>query len=158
MDKLYDYPVKWQKPDKFHLTIRFLGDLYENTINELIKQLEFIDFGFKLIEMYTSGIGFFPDEKYPNVVFIDLKETANNSEVLITAIDSILNRLGIKPDKKFVPHITVGRFRRENRIRLKENINIEVEKIQIIFGSFYLMKSRLTPKGSIFSVIKKFPF
>lgn len=157
-EALADYSIKWEKPDKFHMTMRFLGDMYRNSINELIKQLEFINFEFKSIEMYTSGIGFFPNRKFPNVVFVDLIEKENNTEKLVSNIDNVLNLFGIKPDKKFVPHITLGRFRRENKKRLYEDFNVEVDKIPVIFDSYYLMKSELTPKGSVYSVIKKFNF
>ena len=33
--ELKNYPVKWENPDNFHLTLRFLGDIDENKIEEL---------------------------------------------------------------------------------------------------------------------------
>jgi 2'-5' RNA ligase len=157
-EALNEYAVKWEHPDKFHLTLRFLGDLYQNSISELIRHLETVNFDFKTIETFTSGIGFFPDRKFPNVVFIDLTEIGCNLDVLTDNIDKVLSNFGIKPDKKFVPHITIGRFRREKRKKLEGNFNTETERININFDSYYLMKSILTPSGSFYNEIKCFPF
>ena len=39
-NSLSRYKIKWENPDKFHLTIRFLGDLDENQLNEIKESLE----------------------------------------------------------------------------------------------------------------------
>jgi len=155
---LKDHKVKWENPDKFHMTLRFLGDIEESNITEISAELGSVMLGFDNIRMTASGIGFFPNQKRPNVVFIDLTEEGNFSEQLVNEIDNKLNRFGFKPDKKFVPHVTVGRFRRENRKGLHEQINVNVEPIEIIFDSFYLMKSVLKPGGSVYEVLQEYKF
>jgi 2'-5' RNA ligase len=156
--ELKDQKVKWEDPGKFHLTIRFLGNVEGNILREILKELALIDFEFDNISMTSCGIGFFPNRKRPNVVFIDLNDPGNLSDKLVYKIDSTLDNFGFKPDKKFIPHITIGRFKRENRIRLGEQIKVKVEPIKINFSSFFLMKSVLTPRGSVYEVISEFKF
>jgi len=150
--------VKWENTDKFHLTLRFLGDVEQGKIKEIIKELGVIRTGFDVIRMTASGIGFFPNAKYPNVVFASLDEFGNSTGVLVDAIDCSLAKFGFKPDNKFVPHITMGRFRREKRVKITNEINISVEPMEFMFNSFFLMKSTLKPEGSVHEVIKEFKF
>lgn len=157
-NQLDKYNVKWEKPDNFHLTIRFLGDFGLDSIEKLKSRLDTINLSFSSINLTTKGIGFFPNTRFPNVVFIDLKGKQDNCDELVERIDEVLKEFNIKPDKKFVPHITLGRFRQEHKVKLAKEINIDVEEVEVKFDSFYLIKSQLTPKGSIYSVIKEFKF
>ena len=156
MDLLKDYPVKWTNSDKFHLTLRFLGNLEKSEIKLLISGLGKIKFEFSGLKFSTSGIGFFPNPRYPNVVFVELTEEGYNSEKLIEKIDSLIIPLGIKPDKKFVPHITLGRFKHEGRRKLSNSINPGFENYELLFQSFFLMKSILRSGGPEYEVIKEF--
>jgi 2'-5' RNA ligase len=62
------------------------------------------------------------------------------------------------PDKKFVAHITLGRFRRENRKKVDEGNLAEFEPFEVVFDSVYLMQSVLDSKGSKYYPIKEISF
>jgi 2'-5' RNA ligase len=155
---LKDYQVKWENPDNFHLTLRFLGDINENKIEELVFTLDRLKFDFDLLRFEVNSTGFFPNQKYPNVVFVDLVEDGSNSQKLVEFIDRIILNFGVKPDKRFIPHITLGRFKRDKRVKIDRQIDVETEKFEIEFDSFFLMKSTLTPQGSVYEVINEFKF
>jgi RNA 2',3'-cyclic 3'-phosphodiesterase len=155
---LIKYPVKWENPEKLHLTLRFLGDISEDKIDDLVFTLDRLKLDFETIDFTSNGIGFFPNAKYPNVVFVGLEEKGSNSGKLVEFIDKIILNFGVKPDKRFIPHITLGRFRRDKRIKITEMIEINAEPINVQFDCFYLMKSTLTPKGSVYEIINEFKF
>ena len=155
---LGDYPVKWDNSDKFHLTLRFLGDIKDDKVSELAFVLDRLKFEFETIKFTAGGVGFFPNPKYPNVVFIALEEHGSSSKQLIEFIDRIILNFGVRPDKRFIPHITLGRFSRTKRTKIEKQIDITVEPMEIEFDSFYLMKSNLTPSGSVYEVINEFKF
>jgi 2'-5' RNA ligase len=155
---LKEHPIKWEDPEKFHLTLRFLGDIEENSAEQLKNDLESIEFDFDMLNFQSSGIGFFPNPKRPNVVFVELHEDGNNTEQLLLKLDEVINKYGIKPDKKFVAHITMGRFRRENRNSVRIENMPHFEPFEVVLTSFYLMKSVLNTKGSVHSVLKEFKF
>jgi 2'-5' RNA ligase len=46
--------------------------------------------GFESIKFAVEDIGFFPNQRYPNVVFIGLAEEGSNSAKLVEFIDKIL--------------------------------------------------------------------
>ncbi len=156
--RLIHHGVKWENHDKFHLTLRFIGDVEEFLLKEISRELDIIHTGFDTIKMTAAGIGFFPNQKFPNVVYIDFAEEGNNSEMLVNLLDAALDKFSFKPDKKFIPHVTIGRFKKDRRKRLEENFSINVEPVEIIFESFYLMKSTLKPSGSEHEVIKEYKF
>lgn len=156
--ELNEYPVKWESPEKLHLTLRFLGDVRADRIDDLVFTLERLKVDFDTMNFTTNGVGFFPNAKYPNVVYVGLEEKGSNSEKLVEFIDKIILNFGVKPEKRFIPHITLGRFRRDKRVRIDKQIEVKVEKIDVEFDSFYLMQSQLTPKGSVYSIISEFKF
>jgi 2'-5' RNA ligase len=155
---LFSIPLKWETPDKFHMTVRFLGDVAEEDVERMVRDLDNSIFNFDKLLFLSDSIDCFPNKKHPNVLILKLTENENNSEQMTGEIDRIILKYGIKPDKKFVPHLTLGRFRRENRQGVEDISFPEVEAINFEFKSFYLMKSVLDFKGAQHFVIKEFPF
>lgn len=155
---LTGFDVKWENPEKFHMTLRFLGDIYEENVNRLISDLEKLHFDFGKILFFQESIDFFPNKRKPNVIFFGLKEENNYSRVLADEIDKVILKYGITPDKKFVPHITLGRFRRENRKSVDDIDFPSPEKMEFEFDRFCFMKSIMDFKGSKHFTIKEFKF
>lgn len=157
-ESLAGFRIKWEDPAKFHLTLRFLGDLNRGEVKELSAELEKLRFDFDSLTFRTKGIGFFPNPKFPNVIFADLSEDGSDSAILVSAIDKVIDMFGIKPDKQFVPHITLGRFKRDGRQRLEMEPTVKVPAAESVFTAFYFMKSTLKTGGSVYEEIKKFNF
>lgn len=163
--ELRDYNIKWEEQSKFHLTLRFLGNTDEKMAQTLIQELDGYNFGFDKIIFETKGIGFFPNPKFPNVIFLELTEKENppdgeagNSFKLAEKIESAVNKYGFERDKRFIPHVTLGRFRKGKRKRMERIPVMKIESFKIEMDSFYLMKSIMDSKGSTYSVIKEFHF
>ncbi len=157
-EALKDYPVKWENPEKLHMTLRFLGDISEDKINDLVFTLERLKPDFESIKFTAGSIGFFPNPKYPNVVFIGMVEEGDNSEMLVGFIDKVISRFGVKPEKKFIPHITLGRFKKDKRTKINTPVDIKPEPVDAEFYSFFLMQSVLTSEGSVYETIGEFRF
>lgn len=156
--ELKGHNIKWENPEKMHLTLRFLGNIDEDRVDSLAGKLAKIEAGFSEIGFETGGIGFFPNAKRPNVVFVQLCESGNRSGILVKHIDSVILDFGITPDKDFVPHITLGRFRKEGRMPVAGVTLTDPEKFAVSFGSFFLMKSVMDFRGSTYSVVREFKF
>lgn len=153
-----EYLVKWENQGKFHLTLRFLGDININDAENIKDELGNINWSFKILRFTSNGIGFFPNLRKPNVVFIGLDEEGENSKELIEKIDKVITGFGIQPDKRFVAHITLGRFRRENKRSVNADNLPAVEPFNVKFDSFYLMESVLDSKGSKHYPVQEFNF
>ena len=146
--------IKGTFPKSFHLTLKFLGEVEENKadkIKELLRKIRFEQFN-----IYSSNIGFFPNENYIRVVWVGLEPRDRIIE-LQKKIDNELLKLFPK-EKKFEPHITLARIKYiKDKGKFKELVkNIKVEKIEFKVDNFKLMKSTLTKQGPIYEVIETF--
>ena len=145
--------AKWLKENHIHLTLKFLGEVEENKldkIKELLRNIRFEQF-----KIYSSNIGFFPNENYIRVLWIGLK--SDKIIELQKKIDNELLKLFPK-EKKFEPHITLARIKYiKDKDKFKELIkNIKVEKIEFKVDNFKLIKSTLTKQGPIYEVIEEY--
>jgi 2'-5' RNA ligase len=157
-EKFKNHLIKWENPEKFHLTLRFLGDTDLAIIYQIIEDLSSVSWDFASINFNSSQIGFFPNIRKPNVIYIGLNEPENRTDRLIDEIDKSVISKGIVPDKKFVAHITMGRFRRENRMKIADDFNFEFEPFSVSCGSFFMMKSVMDSKGSKYFPVKEIKF
>jgi RNA 2',3'-cyclic 3'-phosphodiesterase len=142
--------VKWEKSEKLHVTLKFLGDVEEPMLDDIANLIqerasEYSSFSFNLTEL-----GGFPNLKKPRILYIGL---SNNTQLakLAYELGEQLAGLGFeKENRKFVLHITLG--------RVKKKINIE-DSPRIIQSSFQinqigLIKSELRPSGSVYTPVK----
>lgn len=150
--------IRWEEPDKFHLTLRFLGDINEADLAPLTETLQRLRFDFESLLFEADKIGFFPESRSPNVIYAGFNETGNNSEVLVGFIDRIIYNFGVKPEKRFIPHITLGRFNRNRKVKITEPVDIQMGKFTAEFDSFCVMQSSLTPNGSVYETLSKINF
>ncbi|MBU5678950.1 MAG: RNA 2',3'-cyclic phosphodiesterase [Candidatus Aenigmatarchaeota archaeon] len=131
----------------FHITLKFLGELEENKINEIVSDLEKIKEN--RFEIEIKNLGAFPNEKYIRVLWLGC-----NSSKLIELARKVRNCLKDFGNKeKFTPHITIARIKG----KLQNNIynfiskykNVEVGKFEV--REFKLKRSTLTPAGAIYN-------
>lgn len=146
--------VKLVEPENIHMTLKFLGDLDE----ELVDQIENImKDAVKEIDPFTiklNGTGVFPNKNYIKVVWIGI-EDGQIIETIAKRIDEQLSTLGFKKEKRgFSPHLTLGRVKTaKNKERLVKTIEKyeDVEFGEFEINSIKLKKSDLTPKGPIYT-------
>ncbi|MBN1634361.1 MAG: RNA 2',3'-cyclic phosphodiesterase [Ignavibacteria bacterium] len=154
----YSYSVKWENKDNFHLTLFFLGEVDNDKSEKIISSLEKIEIP-DASELVLRGksLNAFPSLKNPRVLFVDLFDENKLIEKLYYKIAESMEMLGFRPDKKFHNHITLGRIKRESGIHSVDSITDINCDFTYSTGSFYLMKSTLTPAGAIHKTVKEFP-
>lgn len=144
-------PVELQN---MHFTLLFLGEISEDMAQRVQNELKTIQFD--SFDISFEGVGAFPKPKSPRVVWIGVKNGAEELVELAKIIEKKLSPLGFKSDKEFKPHITI--FRIKNKIG---NISDELVKYSNEkFGSqriseIKFKKSVLTPSGSIYSDLQE---
>jgi 2'-5' RNA ligase len=77
--------------------------------------------------------------------------TLDDNGNLLKLNEEIVFRLGVKEDRLFKPHLTIGRVKEFSGYDDKA-----VDKLTFKVDSFYLMKSELTSKGPVYTVVKGF--
>lgn len=150
--------LKLVRPENIHVTLRFLGNITSSMVEkifEAMKTAQFIPFD---ITLY--GVGAFPNPRHPRVLWVGMKEGADQLRSIFSQMEPHLRSLGFAPDAKgFSPHLTIARVRsgrnKDELARLvNENAKYEFGKIRA--ECLRLKKSELTPKGPIYSTLKEF--
>ncbi len=137
-----------------HYTLRFLGEIDQQTVDETISILEKISYG--KFDMELRGVGVFPNERMIRVIWIG--SSSADLVKLAELVNSSLAKIG-KNEENFLPHLTVARVK---YIRDREALlNYISTNKDTIFGNlhvneFSLMKSELTPRGPVYTVLKRF--
>ena len=150
--------VRWVKPENIHLTLRFLGEIDEDTIGAVQHIMESACMMYSAFHLDLKGAGTFPHMKSPRVVWAGLQDSDILSR-LQNEIEGGLSTAGFKKEaRRFVPHLTLGRFRSmQRRQPLLEKIR-EYEGKQFCsfpVHSVVLMKSELHPTGAQYTKIKE---
>ncbi len=144
--------VKWEKPEKLHVTLKFLGDVEQNRIKEISSLLFRATQNCASFQLSTTLFGAFPNLRNPKVLYVGLSQDKMMANFQ-SSIEVGLSELGFEADtRKFMPHVTLGRVKK--RIVL-ENIPI-LEKKKFNITEIGLIKSELRPEGSIYAPVEIF--
>jgi RNA 2',3'-cyclic 3'-phosphodiesterase len=101
--------VRWTDPERFHLTLRFIGEVETGTFHEIGAALA--EVAHPPIELRLKGLGQFPPRGAPQTLWAGV-EDAEALGALKRRVERALASVGIEPDRrKFAPHVTLGRFR-----------------------------------------------
>lgn len=154
-------PLKMVSLDNIHLTLKFLGDIEEETVPDIEKILVSAAQGVRQFELELHGVGVFPNLGHINVVWIGVYG-ADALKGVAEYIDEKLVEFGFEKEARgFTPHMTIARVkggRNLDRLQMlvKENASTDFGKQRI--EKLYLKKSVLTPKGPIYSTVSEVGF
>jgi RNA 2',3'-cyclic 3'-phosphodiesterase len=152
--------VKWVEPNSIHVTLKFLGEISEDSIEELMLAIEETAQGILPFQLEVRGVGAFPNLERPQVLWTGVKGELEKIAQLQKRIESNTEQLGSpRESRAFSPHLTLGRVRDEagpNERRrlgklLADTTFTTLHNIDV--GAVNLMKSQLTPGGAIYSCI-----
>jgi 2'-5' RNA ligase len=162
--------VRWTPPEQFHLTLRFLGNVPSVQVDALTNALRCACSGFKPLRLRAAGIGFFPDAKYPRVVWVGLTNTTGTPTpqpdelaALQQTVQGACQQFTSEPaDKKFSGHITLGRIKAINRHGAQALSKAAASMTGRSFGEWAaedieLIRSELTESGARHQTLKKIP-
>ena len=151
--------IKWVNPASIHLTLKFLGEVREETVEKILQVIEQITGKVSSFTLKIEGTGAFPNLASPRVIWIGVKDIPSLSW-LATELENALEKEGFSREKrKWMPHLTVGRVKvLEEKDKLRELILKEkrskIGQMEVKYVT--LMQSHLTPKGPIYTPIKLF--
>ncbi len=146
--KIKAKPVTMQN---MHFTLLFLGELTSESVEKVKNSLAIILFN--PFQVKFTHVGAFPDAKYPRVIWLGVDEEGARKLVeLATQVEKKLEPLGYKPDKPFIPHLTI--FRTKYKCGDFSNILEKFKTVDlgtVLVKEIKLKKSILTPSGPIYS-------
>lgn len=148
--------VRWQSDDQLHLTLRFIGEIERHQAEDVAAGLTAIrQPGF---EIALHGLGLFETRGQPETVWAGVAPVEPLRE-LHKKVDQACVRAGLAPERRaYRPHITLARLRRGSG----DVAGLMASAGGITSGPFAvdhfaLFESELTPHGSIYSLIERYP-
>jgi RNA 2',3'-cyclic 3'-phosphodiesterase len=148
---LPDFSGKKIKSENLHLTLKFLGNLNSNKLEEVKKRLNQINFG--VINSEINSIGFF-SKRLLRVVWLHV----SGFDELQKRVDSVLKDIFSK-EKRFMGHVTIARIKNlPDKDSFMKKIEIfRIKKISFQIKSFYLIESKLGSFGSEYKILEEYP-
>jgi len=150
--------VRWEHEEKFHATVKFLGEVDEKILPSVIGKIEEVVRRHRQCEVVFETLGCFPNVKNPRVIWIGCTDQSGELGILKSVLDKELQSFGFEIEQRpFKPHITLGRVKesRRNRdlISLIENLTFEPHESSVT--DVVVMKSVLKPQGSEYSILQR---
>ena len=152
--------VRWTKPEQFHLTLKFLGNVPAADTAALSRAVRSVCDVAAPMRLRAEGVGFFPDVRSPRVFWVDIKSV----DGLLTDFQRRLE-LSVQPfaekeeAKKFTAHVTLARF---EKLRHRDTDKLAAATaIGKTFGEWtaeevQLIKSSLQQSGALHVILERF--
>ncbi len=147
--------LKWEPKEKLHITLKFIGDVDEEVIPNLIARLKKVANNFSPFVLNFYKFGLFKRKGIPSILWAGIEENETLSN-LHFEIESILSNIGfVKESRIYKPHLTLIRFGKKIQNDINEsNLERNLSDIKFKINGFSLFKSELNNSGSVYNEIK----
>jgi len=146
--------VSWTKVENLHLTLQFLGYVEEEMVGKIGEGLEDVVSKHAPFELAIAGVGGFPDEKRPRVLWAGCNDDGK-LRTLAKSVHAAMQLLGFQPEQReFSAHLTLGRVKhpRPDAALTRALDSIKNEDFGAMrVEAIHLYQSELHPDGSIYS-------
>jgi len=118
--------ARWVRPEQIHLTLKFLGDVPEESLSDLEAALRRACASSAPLELRAEGLGCFPHARNPRVLWVGLLGDLDRLEELRARVEEQTRHWSARDAARpFQPHLTIARvkdLRLADRRRLGEKI------------------------------------
>lgn len=155
-----DLRVNWERAEKLHLTLKFLGETEIVLLEQLKRRISLDAASVESFCFTITGSGVFPGVRNPRVLWLGIQEHSGNLRKLQRSIDKSCVALGFKPEQReFKPHLTIGRIRDSQMAHKLVNFHLETkfEDRMVEVREVIIYESLLSPQGSAYEVLSKHP-
>jgi 2'-5' RNA ligase len=148
--------ARWMTPDQFHITLRFLGDVSDSSLQPIIESLERVRV--QPFFLGAEGTGRFPQRGHPAVAWAGVASHPHLHQLRQQVDDRLLSAGVAFELRPFAPHITVAHTGEaaagavEQWLRRHRDFAGPIWRVD----SFHLMASELKPTGAVHQVLRTF--
>jgi RNA 2',3'-cyclic 3'-phosphodiesterase len=146
---------KWEQPEKIHLTLKFIGNIKEELLNEVKNKISFIS-EYKKFECGLDKFDFFYRNGKPSIFFMKLQMDERINE-MVTKLNDELELLNIpRETKKFHVHLTLLRLKGNEEIEPLKEMTNKILNNKFFADEVSLYQSKLLPHGSVYKELLKY--
>lgn len=154
--------VSWVVPRNIHLTLKFLGDVPLQARQPIAEALTSVAIAHAPFDLSTAGLGCFPNERNPRVVWVGLQGQLEALTRLRNAVEQAIAPLGYPTeDRPFSPHLTLGRVRRNPPRSAVQALGLALQStvppapVGWTVTEVALFRSELKPGGAVYSLLHR---
>jgi 2'-5' RNA ligase len=152
--------VRWEKSEKLHCTLAFLGSVPDSTVASLERELRVAVAGISAFAVRYEGVGFFPDNRRPKIIWVGMADDGGALSHLQQAVTGAVSAAGIRcDDKPFHPHVTIGRVRSGDfagrLTTIAESLTLDHPPVTV--QEVRIVRSELRPGGSVYAALRSIP-
>jgi 2'-5' RNA ligase len=152
--------IAYTRAENLHLTLKFLGEVEPKRVDAITESLSKI--GTQRIELQADGIECFPARGPVRIVAASLTGSTGALRALVDAIEQRCKHLGFEREQRaYTPHVTLARARPVLSAKFRAIATEVTEDLwpgpTFAPGEFVLMDSQLTPEGSKYTPVARFP-
>jgi RNA 2',3'-cyclic 3'-phosphodiesterase len=151
-EQLPEFFGKFIEKENLHLTLKFLGEIPLERVEQVKKKLGEIKF--EKFNTRINRLGVF-SEKFVRIIWLHLL----GCEEFQGVVDEKLGEVDFILEKRFMSHLTIARVKSLNDKKkfLEDFKKIEIkEGLEWSVDNFYLIKSELHKKGPVYSVLEEY--
>jgi 2'-5' RNA ligase len=153
-----DPRLRVESPERWHITLNFLGEVDEERIPHLIRQLSEVTQVAERLTFVLQGLGVFPDLQRPRVFWAGTG-AAESLRALQQRLQQAVQSTGLPASEGFAPHLTLARVRARPVAGIDESLE---EYAKTFFGNVqvhevFLYQSNLHQPGRPYQVRAQFP-
>lgn len=149
--------VTWVRPENFHITVKFLGEVEPSTIDALKVLGAQVAAKFPKSEIVFDTVGAFPNPHRPRVLWVGSHRAPQAIFDLQTHLERELTKMGFEAERHFEPHVTIGRVKDEHTVRVGHLAHmlshIPPFACRAQITNLTLMESQLAPSGAIYTPV-----
>ena len=104
--------VRWTKPAQLHVTLKFVGNVAVDTLNDLESAMRCACKDQAPFRLALQTAGCFPNSRNPRVIWVGISGELECLQKLQSRIDRETQAFGDhKEERAFQPHLTIGRVK-----------------------------------------------
>ncbi len=151
--------ARWSRPEGLHLTFKFLGEISDAQVTTIVESLTQLG-PFDPFPVEVKGFGFFPHARKPKIFWAGVVAPPALG-ALAKIIETALEISGFaREERVYSPHLTLARFQVAQPQPGLESAIATIDDTSL--GSFqasefFLFESKLSPQGSQYRKVMRFP-
>jgi 2'-5' RNA ligase len=153
--------INWVKNIHLHLTLKFLGDTKDESVDKINDILAKIAKSVVPENLMIANTGCFPDSERPTVLWMGIEGKTDYLVNLVNAINSQLKSIGIPSDEDpYTPHITIARIKYTDKKPPDAKIFLQskYDGIALNINQMQFISSELSQDGPIYHILGSHSF
>ena len=151
--------ARWTRPDGWHLTLKFLGEVAAPVLDEMATVLAPRLRSLGAVSVHLGGAGFFPSPARPRVAWVG--GAADGAESVVAEVEQAAEAAGFARERRpWSIHLTQARLKArwpsaavDRFLEWGEGLDLEAFKCREVV----LFASDLQPGGAVYTALERLP-